>query len=189
MCFFGGRKPLISAVHARKAPSSLTGTALRAVIRSLLTREGSPFPHPLPGARYSDTGAGMCTGYGLMPLCRPVSGPKRPRQDPRPPQIPGSLSWHTPSSHPQFIGTASQEPARRETAHHSHKTLHSNGLPQKQKSPAGGPARRTIFSMSQGPSGILIKGFGKVGDRGEGEPFPRKGFPPPANILPHPNVR
>ncbi|SFV73712.1 hypothetical protein DESPIGER_1883 [Desulfovibrio piger] len=39
--------PLISAVDARNAPSSLTGTALWAAIRPLLTRGGAQKPPSL----------------------------------------------------------------------------------------------------------------------------------------------
>lgn len=52
--FLGEGSPLISAVDARKAPLSLTGTALWAAIRSLPTRAPFPKPHPLPSALGQD---------------------------------------------------------------------------------------------------------------------------------------
>ncbi|EEB32080.1 hypothetical protein DESPIG_03000 [Desulfovibrio piger ATCC 29098] len=83
--------------------------------------------------------------------------PEAPRQAPRPLQATGSLPWHTPSSHPQFIGTASQEPARRETACPARKIILTKrsiqtAFPKNKKAlPGTGKARN--LSMSRQPSG------------------------------------
>ena len=78
--FLGEGSLLISAVDARKAPSSLTGTALRAAIRSLLAREAS-LPHPLPSALYRNAGAGASRDTAWWPLPSGIR-PEAPRQAP-----------------------------------------------------------------------------------------------------------
>ena len=78
--FLGEGGLLISAGDARKAPSSLTGTALRAAIRSLLAREAS-LPHPLPSALYRNAGAGASRDTAWWPLPSGIR-PEAPRQAP-----------------------------------------------------------------------------------------------------------
>ena len=95
--FLGEGSPLISAVDARKAPSSLTGTALRAAIRSLS-------PHPLPGALYRNAGAGASRDTAWWPLPSGIR-PEAPRQTPALSR-PGPLPWHTPSSRPPSHGNS-----------------------------------------------------------------------------------
>ena len=142
--FLGEGSPLISAVDARKAPSSLTGTALRAAIRSLLVQE-APSPHSLPGALYRNTGAGASRDTAWWPLPSGIR-PEAPRQTPALSR-PGPLPWHTPSSRPPIHGNSSQEPdeGKQPVLQKKHpsssQNTSPNGLPQKQKGPAGGPAR------------------------------------------------
>ena len=143
--FLGEGSPLISAVDARKAPSSLTGTALRAAIRSLLAREGPPPPIPFP-ARFIGTPAPVRHEIRRGGLYGAASGPKRHVRLPPSPG-PGPLPRHTPSSRPPIHGNSSQEPdeGKQPVLQKKHpsssQNTSPNGLPQKQKGPAGGPAR------------------------------------------------
>lgn len=137
--FFGGREPphLLSAVDARKAPSSLTGTALRAAIRSLLAREAS-LPHPLPSALYRNAGAGASRDTAWWPLPSGIR-PEAPRQAPALSR-PRSPALAHASSRPPSHGNSLPR-ARTKGNSLSSQNTSPNGLPQKQKGPAGGPAR------------------------------------------------
>ena len=138
--FLGEGSPLISAVDARKAPSSLTGTALLAAIRSLLVQE-APSPHSLPGALYRNAGAGASRDTAWWPL-RSGIRPEAPRQAPAVP-CPGTRL----QAARQFTGTApkspyeGKQPVLQKKHPSSSQNTSPNGLPQKQKGPAGGPAR------------------------------------------------
>ena len=129
--------PLISAVDARKAPSSLTGTALRAAIRSLLAREGA-LPHPLPSALYRNAGAGASRDTAWWPLPSGIR-PEAPRQAPALSR-PRSPALAHASSRPPSHGNSLPR-ARTKGNSLSSQNTSPNGLPQKQKGPAGGPAR------------------------------------------------
>ena len=156
--FWGEGSPLISAVDARKAPSSLTGTALLASIRSLLAREASLPPIPFP-ARFIGMPAPVRHEIRRGGLYRAASGPTchvRLPPSPGPVPCPGTRL----QAARQVTGTASQEPVRREPACPAKKHPSSspntspNGLPQKQKGPAGGPARparSSCHDSRQGP--------------------------------------
>ena len=135
--FLGEGSPLISAVDARKAPSSLTGTALRAAIRSLLAREAS-LPHPLPSARYRNAGAGASRDTAWWPLPSGIR-PEAPRQAPALSR-PRSPALAHASSRPPSHGNSLPR-ARTKGNSLSSQNTSPNGLPQKQKGPAGGPAR------------------------------------------------
>ncbi len=143
--FLGEGSPLISAVDARKAPSSLTGTALLASIRSLLAREAS-LPHPLPSALYRNAGAGASRDTAWWPLPSGIR-PEAPRQAPAlsrsrsPAQAhafkPPAKSREQPPKSPH----EGKQPVLQKKHPSSSQNTSPNGLPQKQKGPAGGPAR------------------------------------------------
>ena len=130
--FLGEGSPLISAVDARKAPSSLTGTALRAAIRSLLAREGPLPPHPPPA------GAGASRDTAWWPLPSGIR-PEAPRQAPALSR-PRSPALAHASSRPPIHGNSLPRARTKGNSLSSQNTT-PNGLPQKQKGPAGGPAR------------------------------------------------
>ena len=143
--FWGEGSPLISAVDARKAPSSLTGTALLASIRSLLAREG-PSPHPLPGALYRNAGAGASRDTAWWPL-RSGIRPEAPRQAPAlsRPRSPALAHAFKPPANsreqPPKSPYEGKQPVLQKKHPSSSPNTSPNGLPQKQKGPAGGPAR------------------------------------------------
>ena len=135
--FLGEGSPLISAVDARKAPSSLTGTALLAAIRSLLVQE-APSPHSLPGALYRNAGAGASRDTAWWPL-RSGIRPEAPRQAPALSRPRSPAQAHA-SSRPPIHGNSLPRARTKGNSLSSQNTT-PNGLPQKQKGPAGGPAR------------------------------------------------
>ena len=135
--FWGEGSPLISAVDARKAPSSLTGTALLASIRSLLAREG-PSPHPLPGALYRNAGAGASRDTAWWPL-RSGIRPEAPRQAPalsrpRSPALahafkPPAKSREQPPKSPH----EGKQPVLQKNIHHPHKIPPRTASPKNKK--------------------------------------------------------
>lgn len=149
--FLGEGSPLISAVDARKAPSSLTGTALLAAIRSLLVQE-APSPHSLPGALYRNAGAGASRDTAWWPLPSGIR-PEAPRQAPAVP-CPGTRLQAAAKSREQL-----PRARRRETACPAKKTsiILTKYLPEraspKNKRPCGGPARPARSSCHRQPSG------------------------------------
>lgn len=154
--FLGEGSPLISAVDARKAPSSLTGTALRAAIRSLLVQE-APSPHPLPGALYRNAGAGASRDTAWWPLPSGIR-PEAPRQAPALSR-PGPLPWHTPSSRPPSHGNSLPRARTKGNSLSCKKTsiILTKHLPERPPPKTKRPCRRTgkaskIF-MSRQPSG------------------------------------
>ena len=173
--FLGEGSPLISAVDARKAPSSLTGTALRAAIRSLLAREGPLPPIPFP-ARFIGTPAPVRHEIRRGGLYRAASGPKRHVRLPPSPG-PGPLPWHTLQAARQFTGTASQEPARRETAC-PHKIPPRTASPKNKKAlPEDRQGQQDLHVTTA--VGDLNKRFWKGGGIGGRETFSPKRFPSP----------
>ena len=154
--FLGEGSPLISAVDARKAPSSLTGTALLAAIRSLLVRE-APSPHSLPGALYRNAGAGASRDTAWWPLPSGIR-PEAPRQTPALSR-PGPLPWHTPSSRPPSDGNSLPRARTKGNSLSCKKTsiILTKHLPERPPPKTKRPCRRTgkaskIF-MSRQPSG------------------------------------
>lgn len=154
--FLGEGSPLISAVDARKAPSSLTGTALLAAIRSLLVQE-APSPHSLPGALYRNAGAGASRDTAWWPL-RSGIRPEAPRQAPalsRPRSPAQAHAFKPPANSREQLPRA----RRRETACPAKKTsiILTKHLPERPPPKTKRPCRRTgkaskIF-MSRQPSG------------------------------------
>ena len=150
--FLGEGSPLISAVDARKAPSSLTGTALRAAIRSLLAREGPLPPIPFP-ARFIGTPAPVRHEIRRGGLYGAASGPKRHvRLPPSPAQ---AHAFKPPANSREQLPRA----RRRETACPAKKTsiILTKYLPERPPPKTKRPCRRTgkaskIF-MSRQPSG------------------------------------
>ena len=148
--FWGEGSPLISAVDARKAPSSLTGTALLASIRSLLAREG-PSPHPLPGALYRNAGAGASRDTAWWPL-RSGIRPEAPRQAPAlsRPRSPALAHAFKPPANsreqPPKSPYEGKQPVLQKKHPSSSPNTSPNGLPQKSEPPAkrvvcSGPVR------------------------------------------------
>ena len=148
--------PLISAVDARKAPSSLTGTALLASIRSLLAREG-PSPHPLPGALYRNAGAGASRDTAWWPLPSGIR-PEAPRQAPALSR-PRSPALAHASSRPPIHGNSLPRVRTKGNSLSCKKTsiILTKYLPERPPPKTKRPCRRTgkaskIF-MSRQPSG------------------------------------
>ena len=154
--FLGEGSPLISAVDARKAPSSLTGTALRAAIRSLLVQE-APSPHSLPGALYRNAGAGASRDTAWWPL-RSGIRPDAPRQAPRPLQAPVPCPGTRLQAARQFTGTAPKSPTKGNSLSCKKTSIIlTKYLPERPPPKTKRPCRRTgkaskIF-MSRQPSG------------------------------------
>lgn len=151
-----GGGPLISAVDARKAPSSLTGTALLASIRSLLAREG-PSPHPLPGALYRNAGAGASRDTAWWPLPSGIR-PEAPRQAPALSR-PRSPALAHASSRPPIHGNSLPRVRTKGNSLSCKKTsiILTKYLPERPPPKTKRPCRRTgkaskIF-MSRQPSG------------------------------------
>ena len=154
--FLGEGSPLISAVDARKAPSSLTGTALLASIRSLLAREG-PSPHPLPGALYRNAGAGASRDTAWWPLPSGIR-PEAPRQAPALSR-PRSPALAHASSRPPIHGNSLPRVRTKGNSLSCKKTsiILTKYLPERPPPKTKRPCRRTgkaskIF-MSRQPSG------------------------------------
>ena len=155
--FLGEGSPLISAVDARKAPSSLTGTALLASIRSLLAREG-PLP-PIPSqALFIGTPAPVRHEIRRGGLYQAASDPKRHVRLPPSPG-PGPLPWHTPSSRPPIHGNSLPRARTKGNSLSCKKTsiILTKYLPERPPPKTKRPCRRTgkaskIF-MSRQPSG------------------------------------
>ena len=147
--FLGEGSPLISAVDARKAPSSLTGTALRAAIRSLLAREAS-LPHPLPSALYRNAGAGASRDTAWWPLPSGIR-PDAPRQAP-------ALSRpRSPALAHAFKPPAKSREQPPKSPHEGKQPVLTKYLPERPSPKTKRPCRRTgkaskIF-MSRQPSG------------------------------------
>ena len=182
--------------------------ALRAAIRSLLARERAPFPqrpHPLPSALYNNAGAGACTKYCLMAL-RPASGPPSP--DPRlfalaPPSNRPPMHGNASPESSSTKEEPSVPPKKRAPilTKHSPQTA---SPPQKTKRPCRGPARpekSSCYDSRQGPGQKVLEGRERSRPGAArravpvttkevtgieswlgGEPFPRKGCPPPKEL-------
>ena len=135
--FLGEGSPLISAVDARKAPSSLTGTALRAAIRSLLARAG-PLPHPLPGALYRNAGAGASRDTAWWPLPSGIR-PEAPRQAPalsRPRSPALAYAFKPPANsreQPPKSPYEGKQPVLQKNIHHPHKIPPRTASPKNKK--------------------------------------------------------
>ena len=190
--FLGEGSPLISAVDARKAPSSLTGTALRAAIRSLLARAG-PLPHPLPGALYRNAGAGASRDTAWWPLPSGIR-PEAPRQAPalsRPRSPALAYAFKPPANsreQPPKSPYEGKQPVLQKNIHHPHQTPPRTASPKNKKAlPEDRQGQQNLHVTTA--VGDLNKRFWKGGGIGGGRTFFPKRFPSPANILPHPNAR
>ena len=183
--FLGEGSPLISAVDARKAPSSLTGTALLAAIRSLLVQE-APSPHSLPGALYRNAGAGASRDTAWWPL-RSGIRPEAPRQAPAVP-CPGTRL----QAARQFTGTAPKSPTKgnslscKKNIHHPHKIPPRTASPKNKKAlPEDRQGQQDLHVTTA--VGDLNKRFWKGGGIGGRENlFPEKVSLPPLRKHPFP---